>query len=151
MTKIAVKFGLIFFAALLVYFLLMGSLNLSDNFDFRVFNGLFQSVIIYLALRTYSRKFPQDWNYLTGVITGVLTSLIGVLPFAIFQILYLNINVDFMSHLKENVPYIGQYLNPFYASLIVLVEGMAVGMVLSYICMRTVDAMMKKSTIQKEG
>ncbi len=151
MTKIAVKFGLIFFAALLVYFLLMRSLDLSDNFDFRVFNGLFQSVIIYLALRTYSRKFPQDWNYLTGVITGVLTSLIGVLPFAIFQILHLNINVGFMNHLKENVPYIGQYLNPFYASLIVLVEGMAVGMVLSYICMRIVDAMMKKSTIQKEG
>ncbi len=151
MTKIAVKFGLIFFAALLVYFLLMRSLDLSDNFDFRVFNGLFQSVIIYLALRTYSRKFPQDWNYLTGVITGVLTSLVGVLPFAIFQILHLNINVGFMNHLKENVPYIGQYLNPFYASLIVLVEGMAVGMVLSYICMRIVDAMMKKSTIQKEG
>ncbi len=151
MTKIAVKFGLIFFAALLVYFLLMRSLDLSDNFDFRVFNGLFQSVIIYLALRTYSRKFPQDWNYLTGVITGVLTSLIGVLPFAIFQILHLNMNVGFMNHLKENVPYIGQYLNPFYASLIVLVEGMAVGMVLSYICMRIVDAMMKKSTIQKEG
>ncbi|MDH3650778.1 MAG: hypothetical protein OEQ53_13925 [Saprospiraceae bacterium] len=118
--------------------------DLNDNYDFRVFNGVIQPIIVFLAVRSYAKSLPTDWNYLSGVVVGVVTSLVSVPPFAIFQLLHLNMNVSFMEHLQTHVPYMGQYLNPFSAGLIIVVEGMAVGLVLSNIRMRIVDPRQKK-------
>jgi hypothetical protein len=75
-----------------------------------------------------------------GVATGVLTSMVGVTLFCIFQVIYLAINASFMEYLRVSVPYIGEYLNPFTAALTIFMEGLAVSVIGSYIITRIIYA-----------
>ena len=140
MKKIALRYGALMFAGFLLYFLLMKALHLSDNYNFRIFNGVIHISLIFMAIRQYRSDRPDEFNYLSGAASGVVTSVVGVLPFAIFQLIYLSIDNSFMSYLQQNVASIGQYLTPFTAALIILMEGLAVSVIASYIVMRVVDA-----------
>ncbi len=137
--KNVLKHGAMLFVGLLTYFLLMRLLGLTDRYDFRIFNGVIQIAIVYLAIRSYAKKKPAEFGYLSGTMTGILTSLVGVAPFAFFQMVYLYLDAPFLETIRESAPVVGPYVNPFSGGIIVFVEGMAVGLILSYICMRIVD------------
>lgn len=139
MRKTALQYGIYLFAALMVFFLTMQIMGYGERYDFRIFNVVIQSVIVYLGVRHYARSTPNDYNYLSGTMSGILVTLVGVIPFAIFQMINLAINPAMMNTLQEAFPVFASYLNPFTAGLIVLAEGTAVGLVLSYLCMRIVD------------
>ncbi len=139
MRKTALQYGIYLFAALMVFFLTMQLIGYGERYDFRIFNVVIQSVIVYLGVRHYARSTPNDYNYLSGTMSGILVTLVGVIPFAIFQMINLAINPGMMNTLQEGFPVFASYLNPFTAGLIVLAEGTAVGLVLSYLCMRIVD------------
>jgi hypothetical protein len=132
------------FAGLTAYFLIMHALNLSNRFDFRVLNGVIHISLLYLAIRDFRRLHPDRFNYLSGVATGMVTTVFGVLPFALFQLIHLALNDSFMQYLQENAPLIGNYLTPFSAALVVFLEGIGVGFIASYILMRIVDARFRK-------
>ena len=140
MRSIAIKYGLIMAAGFVLYFLIMRAFGLSDNYYFRIFNGVIHIVLITLAVKRYKDYYPQDFNYLSGVITGVLTSLVGVIPFAAFMLVFLSNTPDFMETLQAEAESLGSYLTPYTAALIVLVEGLAVSILASYVIMRIVDS-----------
>ncbi len=134
-----IKYGVLLFIGLMAFFLLMRSIGYGDRYDFRVLNVIIQVALIYLSIRSYARTHPEDFDYLTGTMVGVFTTLVGVIPFALFHMINLTATPQIMTSIQETAPVIGPYLNPFTAGLIILAEGTSVGIVLSYICMRIVD------------
>ena len=82
-------------------------------------------------------------NYVNSVFFAMLCSFIGVALFAFFQMLFLNFDPAFMAQIKESTN-IGEYLNPYTASLIILVEGVAVSLIGSYIIARVIEIQMVK-------
>ena len=123
-----------------LYFLVMLTLDLSHNYYFRIFNGLIHIGFITMAIKQYKKRFPDDFNYLSGVGIGITASLIGIVPFSLFLLIFLASSPEFMHALVENVELVGQYLTPFTASLIVLLEGVGISFIASYIIMRIVDS-----------
>lgn len=144
MNPIALRYGSMMFLGLVAYFLLMSAFGLIENYYLRLFNGVIHLTFITLALKTYRQQKPNEWNYLSAVSAGVVTSVVGVVLFAIFQLIYLSLNPEFMAFLQENVESVGQYLTPATSALIVLVEGLAVSVIGSYIIMRILNAASRK-------
>ncbi len=145
MIKISIKFGLILAIGLAIFFLIMHYFNLTQNYNLRVFNGVIHLAVIYFAMRTgLATGVISGENYINSVFLGMLSSFIGVALFAFFQMLFLTFNPDFMALIKESVG-IGEYLNPYTASLLILVEGVAVSLIGSYIIARIIEMNMSKS------
>ncbi len=140
MQRIAIKYGSIMAAGFILYFLVMQALGFGGNYYFRIFNAIIHLSLITLAIKAFKDEYPDKFNYLSGVSAGIVTSLIGVVPFAIFMLVFLYLTPDFMDGIRSEAENIGGYLTPFTASLIVLLEGMAVSILASYIIMRIVDS-----------
>ena len=138
MQKIALKYGLMLFACILGFFLIMKFIGQGQNFNFRVLNGLFHIVFVTLAIKEYKSKFEKEFNYLSGSAAGIMTSMVAVIPFAVFIVVFLGIDTNLMTHLQENVPRVGGYLTPIACGISILMEGLAVTFILSYIITRVV-------------
>ena len=134
------RYGLIMAVGFILYFLIMQALGFGNNYYFRIFNAAIHLTLITLAIKSYKDQFPEEFNYLSGVSAGIVTSLVGVVPFAIFMLIFLAVTPDFMESIQIEAENVGRYLTPFTASLIVLLEGLAVSIVASYIIMRIVDS-----------
>lgn len=143
--KIVFRYGAYLFAGLMAYYLLMQLFGLDTRYDFRILNAVIQAGILYGAIRAYAHAKPEDFNYLSGTVIGVNTSVVGIIPFAIFQMFNLHFSPDLLASIQESAPVIGPYVNPFSGGLIVFMEGLAVGLIISYIAMRVVDLQLHKS------
>ena len=144
MFKLAIKYGLILAFGLTLFFLIMHFLGFSENYNLRILNGVIHLSIIYFVMKAgLSSGAISGENYVNSVFLGMICSFIGVALFAFFQMLYLNFDVAFMTQIKENVS-IGEYLNPYTASLVILVEGIAVSLIGSYIIARVIEMRMVK-------
>ena len=140
MPKLALRYGFLLFLCLLAFFWLMNFAGQIQKFNYRFFNGLFHLVFVFLAIREYKSRFSEDFNYLSGTAMGIMTSMFAVVPFAIFITAYLAIDTRLMIYLQENVPQVGQFLTPIMCGVTILMEGLAVTFVLSYIMTRVVDS-----------
>jgi len=144
MFKIAIKYGLILALGLTLFFLIMHFLGLSANYNLRIFNGVIHLSVIYFAMMAgLAAGVISGENYVNSVFLGMICSFIGVAIFAFFQMLFLNFDTAFMAQIKENVS-IGEYLNPYTASLLILAEGVAVSLIGSYILARVIEMRMVK-------
>jgi len=147
--RIVFKYGAILFVGLLAYYLLMQLAGLSNRYDFRILNAVIQIGVLYAAIKAYAKSNPEDFNYLTGTVIGVNATVVGIIPFAIFQMFNLYFSPELLSTIRETAPVVGPYVNPFSGGLIVFVEGFAVGLIISYIAMRVVDLRLSRSDIRK--
>ncbi|NND34862.1 MAG: hypothetical protein HKN76_19910 [Saprospiraceae bacterium] len=136
---IIVKHGTILFLALTTYFLVMHLLGLGERYDFRIFNAIIQIIVIYLAIRSYAKLHREQFTYLNGTLIGIKTTVWGIIPFAILQMFHLYLNQPLLEYIRENAPVVGPYVTPFSGGVIIFMEGLAVGLIVSYICMRIVD------------
>lgn len=145
MKNIALRYGFWMFLGFTGFFLLMHLLNLSQNYYLRMFNGVIHIAFLWLALRVWYRDHhePSD-DYTSAVVTGMSTSLVGVLPFTIFMVLFLAYNPSFLANIQSQSP-IGQYFTPVTASLFILVEGIAASLILSYIMVRLLEIMRERA------
>lgn len=143
MEKIAFKYGIYMFFGFITIFIFMHVLGLSANYYFRLFNGAVEALFIWFALHARLRNHVYDAretlsNYPGNVALGLLTSTIGVVPFAICISIYLSLNNDFMIQLQQ-ASKIGEYLNPFTAGLILIAEGTIFSLIVSYILARALE------------
>jgi len=140
MKKIALKYGLMMFAGFTAFFLMMHFLNLSHQYYLRLFNGPIQIAAITFAIREFQQNSAQGggFNYISGVAMGMFASIVGVLGFALFQIIFLSLNPEFLEHLQKASMF-GDYLTPFTASLIIFMEGIAVSIISSYLITRILE------------
>lgn len=139
MRNIAFKYGLMMLVGFVALFLIMHEVGQAQNYNLRVLNGAIHLGLLVAAIREYRAKFPESYaNYVSGVAVGMWSSVVGALSFAIFLFFYLIADEAFMAYIQNAVP-IGQYLNPFTTSLFIVVEGIAVGLIGSYIATRVID------------
>lgn len=139
MRKIALKYGLWMLTGFIAFFLLMHLFGLSQNYNLRMLNGVIHLGIITMAIRDFRQLHKNTIdNYVSGVAMGMYASLVGVVGFTIFMILFLALSPGFMEVIKASMP-MGDYLNPVTTSLFILVEGTAISLIGSYIITRVID------------
>lgn len=149
MKKIALRYGLLLFIGLISFFLIMHLVGVSNQPELRVFNGIIHFSILFLAIRAYRKHQPKSVdNYVSGVSTGMYTTLFGVGGFLIFMFLFFLMNPTFLQEMKSTLD-ISKYLNPFTAIVFILAEGLATGLIMSYIVTRWVDMRME-NRMQKD-
>lgn len=145
MKKIAFRYGLWMLAGFTAFFLVMHLLGFSENYNLRILNGIIHISLIFIAIRDYRLQYKDSVNnYVSGVAMGMYASLIGVLGFTIFMLLYLIANPGFLQSLREVNP-LGEYLTPITASLFILVEGIAISLIGSYVVTRIIDMNFSKA------
>ncbi len=144
MNAISIRIGLWMFAGFTAFFLLMYVLGFGHRPEIRVFNIFIQLFCLYRAIKAYYALHPEAiGDYFLGVVQGLRVSVIGVGGFALFMSIFLTMNPELMNTIRQNSS-VGEYLHPFTAILFILVEGIAVGAVGSYILMRVLDSTFKK-------
>jgi hypothetical protein len=145
MKQLAWRYGSWMFLCFTAFFLLMHLFGLSEHYYLRAFNGLIQVTGLWLVLQAWQREHPghQD-DYANGVVMGFLTTMVSVIPFTLFMVLFLAYNPAFMLHIRQQSP-IGSYFNPVTASLFILIEGFAMGLIGSFVIMRIQEAMRLKT------
>lgn len=138
MRSIAINYGLRMFAGFTTLFLIMHLAGLSQNPNLRVLNGFVHASLLYFAIKQYQHQERRAFNYLSGVAVGVYASMVGVFCFAIFQMIFLELNPSFMAILQQELT-VGAFLNPITASIIIFVEGVAISVIASYVITRILD------------
>lgn len=124
--KIGVRWGIIAFALLGIYFMIMKIFGLIHFVELRLFNGIILFYACFSAIKC-ARKNLTDFNFFKGIGTGMLTSLIASALFAIFGLLYLSfINPSFATSIEDN-NILGIYQNKYIASAQIFIEGAASG------------------------
>lgn len=139
MKKLAIRFGLWMLLGFIVFFLIMHLLGLSNNYNLRVLNGLIHLSVVYFTIKAFRSRYPETVsNYVSGTAMGMFVSVVGVLGFTIFMILFLSFSPGFLSELRQTMP-MGDYLTPITASIFVLAEGLVISLIGSYILTRVID------------
>lgn len=140
MAKRDFLYGILLLIGFVGYFFVMKAANLYENFNLRIFNIVIHAGIIYLAIRRYYLRYKEAGiNYISGALAGFKPSLIAVILFGIFQVFYLQYDQALMDAITAQAP-AGSYLTPITAAIVIMFEGIAVSVILSYLCMRIVDA-----------
>ncbi len=131
--KNLLKYSLSLGALLSIYFLLMYSAGLGTMTIFRLFNVLIIFGVIFAYL--YESKKDESFDYFSGYGKGLQITGIGVFLFALFMGFYTFINVDFLEVIKQSEG-LGQYINPFTIMVAVLMEGLGMGLLSTYLSMQ---------------
>lgn len=145
MNAIAIRTGLFMMFGFIIFFLIMYWMGYGSRGEFHLFNGVFQIFCLYRAIRTYYILNPDDilkGNYLYGVAQGLRISVIGVGGFALLMTLFLYWDTDLMNAIRLSSS-MGDSLNPFTANLFILTEGLAIGLIVSYILTRLFEVASK--------
>lgn len=139
MKSIAIKYGFYFFAGLAAIFLTSYLAGVAADYQLRLVNGLLHPVILYYSIKHLRVAMPQTHqNYVSGVAQGIYTGAIGTVLFAIFMMLFLYATPDFLLALQQSTN-MGEALNPVMAGVFVVMEGVAVSLIGSYLMTRYVD------------
>lgn len=147
MNKISIRTGLWMFASLVAFFLLMYCLGLGFHSELRIFSAVIILLFMYRDIRIFYLKNPESIdNYMSGVTQGMGAAAIGVVGFTIFMTLFLWMNPAFLDTLRQTSS-VGEYLGPFTASLIILVEGLVVALIGAYILTRILIMRIKKQEV----
>jgi hypothetical protein len=136
MRIISIKVGISMLFGFIATFGVVYILGFAQYTELRILNGFVHLSCLYIAIRAYYKVDPQNVrNYMLGVMQGMGASVIGVVGYAIFMAIFMKIDAPLMNTIKENSP-IGIYLNPISITLFVLVEGLGISLIGSYILTR---------------
>lgn len=101
--KVSIKYGLITTILLIAYFLILKVIGLHNNPWFRMLNGLFVALGIYLAIKNYKLISGNTFTYINGFKTGLLTGFLATFLFAVFMGIYMfHLDVDFKNNLLKD-------------------------------------------------
>lgn len=131
-TRIPEIYGTILALGLIVYFFAMYALGVVHVIELRLLNLVIMLVVVYFALKQFSRTHDGHLNYFRGLVVGIATATIGASTFSLFLFIYLNLDKNLMHSIIENEP-MGMYLNTYIASFAVLLEGMFSGIFVTFV------------------
>lgn len=131
---LAIRYGLYTTAGLIAYFLLMKLFGLVHIVELRALNLFVLLPGIILALRALKRQHGTV-VYLQGIGLGIMTSAIGVVAFALFVFIYLQMDPVLMQAIVQNESF-GEYLNPYILGFVVALEGTASGFIATFVIMQ---------------
>ncbi|MBA2612747.1 MAG: hypothetical protein H0U95_12290 [Bacteroidetes bacterium] len=135
-SAISIGIGLFVSLILMGYFLFIKTYALENIFYLRLLNIFFLLGGIIVAEYFCSSKIAHKVEYLKGIRVGMQVTLAATIPYVIFMALYLKMNPDFISFIRENTNF-GKFLTPLPACVagIVAIEGIVSGFVLTYVIM----------------
>lgn len=133
--KVAIKYGLLTFLGLTVYFLIMKFAGLFQIIELRYLNGLFMVFAIWKALNYYKKNSNTELTYFEGLGLGTMTAVVAAVPFGLFILLYLIVDTNFMVVLQTSEMF-GQYLNPVAVGFLIAFEGLVSGVMISFVLMQ---------------
>lgn len=132
--RIPESYGLRIAAGLIGFFLVMKLVGLSHIVELRVLNLFILMGGVYMALKRFKESHNGQIDYLRGMVTGIATSAIGSVVFAVFLFIYMQMDSEMMRFIIENEP-MGMYMNPYIASFIVGFEGIFSGLLATFMLM----------------
>lgn len=136
MYSISIKMGLAMLVGFISFFLLMYTLGLGAHIELHLFYFVIQIFFMYKAIRGYYAGHPKSThNNLLGVAQGMVTSVVGILGFALFMTIFLLYSPNLVNTMRLD-SFFGVSLNPYSASLIILTEGLIVSLIGSYVAAR---------------
>lgn len=136
MYSISIKMGLTMLIGFISFFLLMYVMGLGAHIELHLFYLVIQIFFMYKAIRGYYAGHPKSThNNLLGVAQGMITSLVGILGFALFMAIFLFYSPNLVNTMRLD-SLLGVSLNPYSASLIILTEGLVVSLIGSYVAAR---------------
>lgn len=142
MINIAQRYGLIMMGGFIAFFLSMYALGMAENYWLRLFFVFIHLGVLALSINTYRRNElngnTNPKQSVKGVFHGMATSFIGVLGFCIFLYLFLTFDSDLMANINAQFS-VSRGFNPITAAAFMFVEGIAAGLIGSYILTRIVD------------
>ncbi|MCX7547047.1 DUF4199 domain-containing protein [Xanthomarina sp. F1114] len=101
--KISIKYGLITAILLIAYFLILKLMGLHTNPWFRLANGLIMAFGIYTVIKQYKLISGNDFTYINGFKTGLITGFLATFVFALFMgIYFFHLDVEFMNTLLKD-------------------------------------------------
>lgn len=130
--RIPQSYGIRIAVGLILYFVVMHVAGLSHEVELRLLNLLIMVAGVYLALKKFRDSHEDHLNYFRALATGVSTAAIGSAIFALFLFLYMSIDQDLMTSIRENEP-MGRFLNPYIAAFIVALEGLFSGLLVTFV------------------
>ncbi|HEV7229911.1 MAG TPA: DUF4199 domain-containing protein [Bacteroidia bacterium] len=133
-TRLSLGTGLTISAILIAYFFVMASLGLHKHLTLRAFNLVPLIAGIIFALNRYSKMRGGKIEYFKGIRLGMMVTAIATLPFAVFLLIYLNIDTDFMNYLIQHME-MGKYLSPPAAAIAAFIEGLSTGFIATFVAM----------------
>lgn len=87
--SVALKYGLYITFGLIAFFLILRVFNLHENPWLRLFNGAFMAAGIYYAIKGYKTKTQNDFTYINGAKTALITGFIATIIFTAFMAIYM--------------------------------------------------------------
>lgn len=129
--SIALKYGLYITFSLIAYFLILRLFNLHENPWLRLFNGIFMCSGIYFSIKKYKLISGNNFSYINGAKTVLVTGFIATVLFTVFMAIYMfHIDVAFTEKL------LGDWLNDYETGanillFIIFIEGLASTVVLA--------------------
>jgi hypothetical protein len=130
-----VKAGTLSALGMIVFFLVMRAFNLHYILEFRFFNVVFLFFALLYTVRKY-KSAGGEIGYLKGLMEGMKTTIINIIAFDIFFLIYLiRIDPSFMDFLVKNAPF-GRYLNPWLVAGNIFGEGLSSGAMIIFILMQ---------------
>ena len=139
MEKVALKYGLLTAAALILYFLLMKLLGLAHIVELRYLNAIILAIGIVLAIKGFKTSLNGEIKYFKGIGTGILTAVVATLVFAAFMLIYVKALDDTFIEVLSAEELFGDRMEgtPGLVVFTVLVlEGFISGFLVSFIAMQ---------------
>jgi hypothetical protein len=121
--------------SLISYFLIMRLMGFHEIIFLRVFNFIFLFAGIIIALHRYSRNYDGTVEFFKGFRIGMHVTGASVIPFALFMLIYLSIDKSLMNTIINSVNF-GNYITPGSAAVVIIVEGIASGLIMTLISMQ---------------
>lgn len=129
--SVALKYGLYVTLSLIAFFLILRLFGLHENPWIRLFNGVFMCTGIYFAIKHYKSKSKENFSYINGAKTAIVTGFIATTLFTVFMAIYMfHIDTVFTEKL------LGNSFNDYEVGanillFIIFIEGLASTVVLA--------------------
>ena len=136
MRAISNQFGFLMLAGFIAIFYIIYMLGYAQYTELRVLNAVVHLSCMYLAIKAYYKTDRENVeNYMLGVAQGMEASVIGVVGYALFIVIFMKIDPRLMNLIKQN-SHMAIYLNPYTVTLAILAEGLMVSLIGSYLMTR---------------
>ncbi|PVY40830.1 DUF4199 domain-containing protein [Pontibacter virosus] len=139
MEKIGLKYGLFTAFALIAYFLLMKLIGLEQIIELRFLNGLIMAIGVTLSIRGLKKMRQGDIGYFEGLGTGIITSALATVLFAVFMVVYIKAFDDGLLEVLAGEQFFGDRMaiTPgIVIFMVLMLEGVISGFMVSFIAMQ---------------
>lgn len=130
-----IRYGLFTAAGMAVYFIIASLLGVADNIMYSYGNVAILAIGACAAISHFKRTRHDRMQYLQGFGTGIITSAVASLVFALFFVVYTVISPSLMEQLRASDLF-GFELSVTIAFLAIVLQGVMSGVIISLIAMQ---------------